>query len=489
MEREYENSLKIHRNGYQKGESKDYFVKLYQTIINELRTRGFSEYMDILWDNRPDRLDIIEYSVVNAVHYYYRSGTVLNVENSDYVPNFNSYREVMWNECRSGNSYITFHPKKFMNMVITIIREGRKEHLEYLDNVIRENQSKMNNGYSSNSVHHSESEEILESARIEAARIIREAHEETKGHREAAYGEISEIREKAKNDASKIIEDAKTYSEELKMNIKEEIFDMKREAQEKIDDMRKEADMELAERRQEMESCSAEYAKKMINRNIAQYQSEARKSLYQELEQYKEASEQQTEKMSQLHSEMCASTNALQAEWVKSLDRTFAQLSDLKTDFYEKLHDWQVALYPAKYQAIAERYTELYRILNLDKMIREEILYQNPTEESIEHTEATTPAPETVRALQKLNGTLTIFLKKFEQSLSGLGLYVYYPAEGEEFNEVLHSCRDESFEEELYEYEFIIDQCIVPGIRKKNQAEFEDDVVIPATVTVRRADQ
>ena len=34
---------------------------------------------------------------------------------------------------------------------------------------------------------------------------------------------------------------------------------------------------------------------------------------------------------------------------------------------------------------------------------------------------------QTMEALQRLNTTLNRFLKKFEQSLSGLGLYIYFP--------------------------------------------------------------
>ena len=85
-----------------------------------------------------------------------------------------------------------------------------------------------------------------------------------------------------------------------------------------------------------------------------------------------------------------------------------------------------------------------------------------------------------IAGLQKLNKTLTTFLRRFELSLNGLDLYVFYPNPGDEFDETWHILDDE---DEEYEGKYI-KECIVPGIAKKANDDYGDDVLIPAVVKV-----
>lgn len=113
--------------------------------------------------------------------------------------------------------------------------------------------------------------------------------------------------------------------------------------------------------------------------------------------------------------------HALQANWIKALDNTLEQLNAVKADFYQHLSQWQKALYPRKGKALADCYLELYRILNVEKLLREEVVFQADQPQA-------GPSPKTVEGLHKLNKTLTKFLRHFEAALDGLGLYAYFPS-------------------------------------------------------------
>ena len=186
-----------------------------------------------------------------------------------------------------------------------------------------------------------------------------------------------------------------------------------------------------------------------------------------------------------VHTEMCDATNAVQARWIQALDDTISKMSDIKSEFYSHLHDWQVSLFPKEIKPLAERFLELYRIINVDKMLREEILLKSLSDEMSDdltdsRVDKNNDLEIRIAGLQKLNKTLTTFLRRFELSLNGLDLYVFYPNPGDEFDETWHILDDE---DEEYEGKYI-KECIVPGIAKKANDDYGDDVLIPAVVKV-----
>ena len=186
-----------------------------------------------------------------------------------------------------------------------------------------------------------------------------------------------------------------------------------------------------------------------------------------------------------VHTEMCDATNAVQARWIQALDDTISKMSDVKSEFYSHLHNWQVSLFPKEIKPLAERFLELYRIINVDKMLREEILLKSLSDEMSDdltdsRVDKNNDLEIRIAGLQKLNKTLTTFLRRFELSLNGLDLYVFYPNPGDEFDETWHILDDE---DEEYEGKYI-KECIVPGIAKKANDDYGDDVLIPAVVKV-----
>lgn len=185
-----------------------------------------------------------------------------------------------------------------------------------------------------------------------------------------------------------------------------------------------------------------------------------------------------------VHTEMCDATNVFQARWIQALDDTISKMTDVKSEFYSHLHDWQVSLFPKEIKPLAERFLELYRIINVEKLLREEILLETSsvvTDDVLNKKDEKTDEFEIrIAGLQKLNKTLTTFLRRFEVSLNGLDLYVYYPNPGDEFDETWHIPDDE---DEEYEGKHI-KECVIPGIAKKANDDLGDDVLIPAVVKI-----
>ena len=184
------------------------------------------------------------------------------------------------------------------------------------------------------------------------------------------------------------------------------------------------------------------------------------------------------DKMCEKTDKMCKKTNELQVAWKKSISSSIDEMNAIKEEFYKHLHEWQKGLYLHEYEQIAERYTELYRIIDVDRIIADEIvsLANGDTRRMRDYEEQN----DTIEKLQKINESLSIFLRKFEVSLNGLGLYVYRAEEGALFDYVWHMNVDDSIDCEGKR----IKKCVVPGIAKKVIGDGEDDVIIPALVSV-----
>lgn len=213
-----------------------------------------------------------------------------------------------------------------------------------------------------------------------------------------------------------------------------------------------------------------------------------------------------------VHNEMRDATDSIHADWSGELTNTIDSLSKMKEELYEHIHQWQVSLYPYEIEPLAQRYIELYKIINVEKIIDEEVLFACSKLKNLDERESqvgdsgidlwrlrqtdgfgerTNENDEekvdgimghikpTIDGLQRINKSLTIFLKKFEASLNGLGLYVYYPKEEEQFDDIWHIL--ESGEDGTGT---VIKRCVVPGVAKKISNGEDDDVIIPAIVEV-----
>lgn len=263
----------------------------------------------------------------------------------------------------------------------------------------------------------------------------------------------------AKAEAEKIINDADAKASRI-------IEEAKAKAKEIDDSVTKQVNEEAKDK-----------AEKLVSRYLTEEQKSYKSELNDEMRKFTDAYIENSSRAMTVHTEMCDATNAVQARWIQALDDTISKMTNVKFEFYSHLHDWQVSLFPKEIKPLAERFLELYRIINVDKLLREEILFKPLAGEMSDEND---DSEIRIAGLQKLNKTLTTFLRRFELSLNGLDLYVFYPNPGDEFDETWHIPDDE---DEDYKGKHI-KECVVPGIAKKANDDLGDDVLIPAVVKV-----
>lgn len=421
-------ALEVYQAGYQNQRmrwgsymlaSRDFFQELRQAICYELEHNGFCTLVDDLLEHPPSKMDVVACVVFYDLANNYPSGQLTDVKNSYCVPNLSIL--VSWEECSyMGYQSVPMDGEKLMNVqrARNVVREG---HLRYL-------------------------------------KTLTEAHP-TQKPQEIPITPAPDTKE-----AERLLQEAKTKAEQL-------VADAKLEAERINQSAQTAADAILAEAQAKAKDGAKERADQLVQKYLAQAQREMRQACDAEMEVRLQETLSQARTLETIHGEMCDKTNALQANWIKALDSTLEQLNAVKADFYQHLSQWQKALYPREGEALAKCYLELYRMLNVDKLLREEVVFQADQPQA-------GPSPKTVEGLHKLNKTLTSFLRRFEAALDGLGLYAYSPQPGELFDEMRHTPEDEEEDCEGKTVQY----CIQPGIAKKSSDGGEDDVIIPAEV-------
>lgn len=467
--RDYGNALSFYRRGYrgwtQTGDfdAKTYYEKLCDMIVIEYRTQGFCRLVDEIIEGKKDVEAISFHSIKFAGEilsgrpqkkYVKHAPVPIQVTNGLLT----TERTVTWEEWtvyirqyiqQYGIAIAYTYDESVKNTLLRLKIKGQERHLEVIK------------GY-------------FQTA--DKIKII--------GDDSDTKSKPDMIMVKAREDANRIIEEAKNEAERIRTEVYQAVTKSNRGGETSM------LSSDLIQ----------EYLKK--EREII------RSMLGKEYEDALDDSHALLGTAERIHNEMCDQTNKLQASWVKTLDQTVAELTSIKEDFYKRIHSWQVGLYPHELRPLAERYIELYRIVNVDKIIAEELFRINNNNNNFgngkpeivinqsNNTEGVVTIEEfqkkalikeynsspILEELEKLNRKLSIFLKKYESSLNGLDMYVYHPEEGEVYDEVWHVIEDDS--EFDYSKEYRIKHCVLPGVAKKVNDNGEDDVIIPAVVTV-----
>lgn len=283
----------------------------------------------------------------------------------------------------------------------------------------------------------------------------------------------------ARREAAEITGDARRRAEEILEGAKREAAALLEDARQKRERSRAEAE---AFREQTMERARLD-ARQETGRLTQRYLTEAqRRERIGTARPTPEEADALT-RIDRLHDDMCGRTNALQVGWVKAIDEMTERLSDMKSELYRHLRSWQVGLYPLELRPLAERYTELYRILNVEGLISEEIVWLSKHGGQAAAgvpAEGEAQAPDVVGRLRELNETLTTFLSMYENSLHGLGLYAFFPQEGDAFRPGWHVCARGAAGGGR-----TIAACVVPGVSRRG-TDGEDDVLVPATVELKK---
>lgn len=434
-------AMEIYRNGYQsffgggnKIDSKSFFTELRDAVIYEIETTGYCELVNKILEQGTGRLDIVACAALVDINKGFEDNTLTDVEKDpkykEYVPHVGG--QLGWSDCEFGRSNVS------IQLVYENVKGAREIlQLHHIHTIKMERKTSINTD--------KKNIEVVERAKEQAEKIISSAEVEAK-----------RITNDANAEAIRIIEEAKVRAKEIDDSVT-------KEASEKAKDK----------------------AEKLVSRYLTEEQKSYKLELNDEMRKFTDAYIENSNRAMTVHTEMCDATNAVQARWIQALDDTISKMSGIKSEFYSHLHDWQVSLFPKEIKPLAERFLELYRIINVDKMLREEILLKSLSDEMSDdltdsRVDKNNDLEIRIAGLQKLNKTLTTFLRRFELSLNGLDLYVFYPNPGDEFDETWHILDDE---DEEYEGKYI-KECIVPGIAKKANDDYGDDVLIPAVVKV-----
>lgn len=428
-DRGYGNSQK---SGINKLGAEDFFIKIRDAIISEYTQHGFCEMVDEYLYGAQRNIDVIVYAAI----YQITSFRLYEKGSSPYVPTdpMVSQQSLTWENAQVGYVWDC----TTINLIPLLSKAniaGHKLHLQYLQK---------NN--MTDTVKKNQTEIEVENAKKEAMQIITDAKKE----RELIIAD-------AKKEAGEIASFAKGKKDRETVRENSLVF------------MNKD-DMQNADR--------------LIEKYIVESQRAYKVSSERELSLIVDRNKDNLSKTEEFHDKMCEKTNELQVAWMNSISSSIDEMRELKEEFYKHLHEWQKGLYLHEYEQIAERYTELYRIIDVDRIIANEIVnlanMNGTSDNSRRKTRDGDSQNEIVEKLQKINESLSIFLRKFEVSLNGLGLYVYRVEEGILFNYEWHMNVDDTIDCEGKR----IKRCVVPGIAKRAIGDGEDDVIIPALVAV-----
>ncbi|OUP74016.1 hypothetical protein B5F08_12475 [Anaeromassilibacillus sp. An172] len=439
----------IYQNGYQsnfwggsRSDSKRFFIEFRNAVIYEIRTTGHCKLLDRILEKGTGTLDVVVCAALVDINNGFENNTLTDVEKDPRYKNFiphvcnNMGREIQWSDCELNRDFM--HIEELYEIIHNtreILRMYYAHTSEVENDAVTstEKKEKKKNG---DVVEHAneQAEKIISKAKAEAERITNDANAE----------------------ASRIIEEAKARAKEIDDSVTKQVSETARNQ-----------------------------AKKLVSRYLTEEQKSYKSELNDEMRKFTDAYIENSNRAMTVHTEMCDVTNAVQARWIQALDDTISKMNDVKSDFYSHLHDWQISLFPKEIKPLSERFLELYRIINVDKLLREEILFKPLSVEMSDDltdkkVDENGDSEIRIAGLQKLNKTLTTFLRRFELSLNGLDLYVFYPNPGDEFDETWHIPDDE---DEEYGGK-LIKECVVPGIAKKASDDLGDDVLIPAVVKV-----
>lgn len=426
----------LYRSGQYKGRPRRFFKDLQSGICEDYARKGNCPYIEWKINGRSMRSTLIEFSVLQDLERYYCNGESLSdPEREWYIPHvFNSVQGI-----------VSVRKEFFSwNEGMKLVPENTTEHMIRL-----------------------------------AVNIQTAAHRQwEEKRRQVPAGDAGRALEQAKAQAQQILNNAQTEANRI-------LADAEREKRKVLDAWAhvQARESEIAEKEAELKRQSArtegqvkERADRLIAQYLRDYQSRLRTQWNRQLEVEARQEERAIESLNNIKDDMCRTTNELKVTWRNKLEETVEEMKRMQTELDMKLRNWQVALYPREFRAIADCYVQLYRILTQDQLLTREIVAREADRPQEYH-------PETIETLKQLNLSLTTFLKKFEKAMNKLGLYVFVPEAGELYDDVLHIPFDSAIEDPDG---MVVSRCEVPGVMRQTSGDLEEgEPVIRATVRLK----
>lgn len=435
--------------------SRTYFDRLRNVIVKEYEEQGCCELIDLLMQQQGTIIDAVTCAALIDAGYILMGDSPCNIEKERFVPNvnyeirtLNSRKLAEWEDCIRPADCSYTHATN-MKSYLEAIRIAGKASYRVL---------KQRYGAESTLTSDQKETQLLQDARQRAQEIQEEAQE--KAH--SILAEAKKIRAEAKEKAGDYLRQARA--------------DAETEAR--------------AERRDAVQE-SVREGVLPVQQYFAKDWENIRQDYEKSLSAMREENQKAAADLERKHDQMVDQTNAIQRELAARMTAAVEDISGMKEELYKKLQTWQADLFPQKYIPLAQRYVELYQVINksIKRLLESEASNQYSKPGGIFHRHAEDPGidagasntvPSTLAELQKLHKNLTTFLQRFENAMGGIGLYVFYPEEGTPFDDVKHMVEDDQVDPEGR----TIVGCTVPGIAKKTIDAEEDDVLIRATVTV-----
>ncbi len=510
--KEYKNkALKIYNAGYLRADrgrepgAKEYCESLCGAVIDEYIAQGFCTLIDYFIENRID-VDEITYISFKTAEQKLNSqskwtpGTTVIVSETPVISNGYKTWHVSWVEWeaqfRTMGMVMAYQFSDVRKLLLSLKAAGQNQHLMEIGESVKNERREADDREEKIDGSENQISRKLNDAENEAKKIRDKAEEEAAGIKKEAEAAAKRTKEEAEAEAARIRGDAEAEAKRTRNDAKIEAERIIQVAS----DGTKEKEAALAQQAAEIEN----KVQNLIRTHLSNEKESLRNELGKEYADLLEKCDQTIGESEKIHDDICDRTSRLQAEWVNALDTAVKDMTSLKEDFYRHLRNWQVALYPHELRPIADRYVELYRFVNVDKLITSEIMRIESGESEAKQDDkplskfsifgksgkkdtndpenaANTPGTQTVlEGLKKLDRNLTTFLHKFEVSLKGLDIYIYFPKNGDIFDSVWHVIEDDTDFD--YSAEHRIDHCVIPGVAKKVLDSGDDDVLIPAVV-------
>jgi chemotaxis protein histidine kinase CheA len=282
------------------------------------------------------------------------------------------------------------------------------------------------------------------------AELLQEADQAAANIKAAAQQEAQQIRQSAEKEAQRILNQANEQAQQLRQG----------------------AEAELEQQRTQMAEAAEADARRLREQYLIQQQRDLREALRQEETQAVEQQEAALVRQEQAHQEMCEVSSRMQAQLVQQLEQTVANINSIKQGLCQELNQWRTSLYLSEFKPLADAYLGLYKITNVDQLTRMVIAAAEQCPDG-----ATEEVTALVKRVQRLEQSLTIFLRQLERAMGSFGLYVYFPKEGQPFDPYWHILSERQ-EDLASGAGNVVARCTVPGIGRKYAEALRDDECI-----------
>ena len=452
--------------------NRQYYVALRTAIVREIEETGYCELLDQLIEQfvTTYQMDGITYFLLYDIADAYESGEMSDVMNdSRYKIILPHFPKFTWNAFVEPKA-LTFTDQRAKMEGVEVIRQARS--------VVRKAHVRMAEQKGS-AADTAPAEKVQEDARetVDEAQIRSQLAAELEPQIETSLRPRIEAELRPRIEASL----RPRIEAELRPSIEEQVresmrMSVIREATAEAERQALNIVAEAKERADQIRKEARDSASGLTRKYLEDEQRRLQAEIKHSQESVSDAYFANSKRCDTVHDEMCHEVDSIQGNWLEELDKAIEDIRISKAELCASIQKWRTSLYITDLRPLTDVYCDMYRTLNVDKYIREEILFETGNGQNA----AAAASPVVIEGLHKLNRTLKICLTKYEQALNRLDVSVVVPNPGDAFDESLH----ESYDGEIPGPEARITGCYQPGFIKKAEDEDDDEILSKAVVMI-----